>query len=510
MFEMSTPHLKLESPSESSSDHFGSPGQQYSNLFDDNEPMSPGSYDDDSMFGGSVAGGETPGPESQKKPVKKRKSWGQQLPEPKTNLPPRYILDRKFTIVDMTANPHIRKRAKTEDEKEQRRVERVLRNRRAAQSSRERKRQEVEALEAEKRQIEQRNQDLEHQLAQLRNKDDVQRRNQALEQQLADLNQKFQLMQQQLEAATGNVLYGASVSSPAHTEQFRSAPSPVTLSQELFSSRDSPERSSISSQTVNPASLSPEVHPVVDSSNATFSDLTQQPAALLCDLQCQSVSNRPWTSSTSAAISQILAMTLIASWTILNPLTQIMRSLRERSSLSPTSSILTTIIWLTTTTSPLTTTSSSTSSTTTKTTNPRPRFSLRIRLLNQLLSCSPQLARPLLDATQGEMRLASEQQLSNGCPTGVGSSDRRPEGSPSLESLATLLWAVQCFINREHKPRSPKLDVATLDVRQLSWELGTLFRQREIRMARKRRDFSYSLGGGEQQKALDRWRAALG
>ena len=42
---------------------------------------------------------------------------------------------------------YTRKRAKTEDEKEQRRVERVLRNRRAAQSSRERKRQEVEALE---------------------------------------------------------------------------------------------------------------------------------------------------------------------------------------------------------------------------------------------------------------------------------------------------------------------------------------------------------------------------
>jgi hypothetical protein len=27
--------------------------------------------------------------EPEKKPAKKRKSWGQQLPEPKTNLPPR-------------------------------------------------------------------------------------------------------------------------------------------------------------------------------------------------------------------------------------------------------------------------------------------------------------------------------------------------------------------------------------------------------------------------------------
>ena len=50
----------------------------------------------DSVMDGSMAG--TPAPE--KKPVKKRKSWGQQLPEPKTNLPPRYTLDTNFNIID--------------------------------------------------------------------------------------------------------------------------------------------------------------------------------------------------------------------------------------------------------------------------------------------------------------------------------------------------------------------------------------------------------------------------
>lgn len=30
--------------------------------------------------------------EDEKKPTKKRKSWGQELPTPKTNLPPRYGL----------------------------------------------------------------------------------------------------------------------------------------------------------------------------------------------------------------------------------------------------------------------------------------------------------------------------------------------------------------------------------------------------------------------------------
>lgn len=34
---------------------------------------------------------------SEKKPAKKRKSWGQVLPEPKTNLPPRYVEKESLT-----------------------------------------------------------------------------------------------------------------------------------------------------------------------------------------------------------------------------------------------------------------------------------------------------------------------------------------------------------------------------------------------------------------------------
>jgi transcriptional activator HAC1 len=37
------------------------------------------------------AASTAPAPEPEKKPVKKRKSWGQVLPEPKTNLPPRSV-----------------------------------------------------------------------------------------------------------------------------------------------------------------------------------------------------------------------------------------------------------------------------------------------------------------------------------------------------------------------------------------------------------------------------------
>ncbi|RAH40939.1 transcription factor HAC1 [Aspergillus brunneoviolaceus CBS 621.78] len=98
-----------------------------------------------------------------KKPAKKRKSWGQELPVPKTNLPPR-------------------KRAKTEDEKEQRRIERVLRNRAAAQTSRERKRLEMEKLENEKIQMEQQNQFLLQRLTQM------EAENNRLNQQVAQLS----------------------------------------------------------------------------------------------------------------------------------------------------------------------------------------------------------------------------------------------------------------------------------------------------------------------------------
>jgi transcriptional activator HAC1 len=509
-----TPHIKFEnSPADSLADSFVStPGTQYPSLFANNtmdpaEVMTPQSYEDDSMFGGSVREesmvGDTPGPE--KKQVKKRKSWGQQLPEPKTNLPPRYILDNKFTIVDYSANPLSRKRAKTEDEKEQRRVERVLRNRRAAQSSRERKRQEVEALEAEKRQIERRNQDL--------------------EMRLAHMEEQYLHVRQQLEQVTGNkmIVFGSSSVVSTPSQELHQASSPVTFSQELFSSRDSNgpatiSRPSISEtqspQTVNPASLSPEIRPVVESTNACSSDMTQHPAAMLCDLQCQSEEQRPWMNSrtpTTLAISQILVMTTFLNMisattsTILSPLSQIITSLRTGSSLSPTTSILTLIIWLVTTTAALTTSTLMTFSTTT--TSLRRRLSLRIRLLRRLLACSPNLARPLMDATVVAMRSASEQQLTHDCLSGVDASVRHVgASSPSVESLMTLLWAIHVIEKeREQKEKAPKLDAAT-EVRQACGELDELFRPRNI----TQNGVSYLSGErATRKKSLEDWRMAF-
>lgn len=108
-------------PSHSSSDH--------------NDPTSPESQDS---------------PDSSAQSKKKRKSWGQVLPEPTTNLPPR-------------------KRAKTEAEKEQRKYERVQRNRQAAHNSRMRKQQEMDNLSRRNADLERRCTDQKAEIDRLRN-----------------------------------------------------------------------------------------------------------------------------------------------------------------------------------------------------------------------------------------------------------------------------------------------------------------------------------------------------
>ncbi|KAF5657869.1 transcriptional activator hac1 [Fusarium circinatum] len=216
----------FQSPAESL---MSAPEDAYTSLFAATTPsaastvnpmdmLTPKSYNDDSLLPmikqeEGVVSTPSPSPAPEKKTTKKRKSWGQVLPEPKTNLPPR-------------------KRAKTADEKEQRRVERVLRNRRAAQSSRERKRQEVE-------QLEKRNKDLE-----------------AAIQQAEQMNAR--LMDE--------------------LAQMRKANGLPPLSQELFSPQTThqPVETMVSpNATVDPMALSPCLSPVPEESEET---LQQEPA----------------------------------------------------------------------------------------------------------------------------------------------------------------------------------------------------------------------------------------
>ncbi|KAH7380663.1 hypothetical protein BKA66DRAFT_442208 [Pyrenochaeta sp. MPI-SDFR-AT-0127] len=179
----------------------------------------------------------TPAPSgSESRPVKKRKSWGQVLPEPKTALPPR-------------------KRAKTEDEKEQRRIERVKRNRLAAHNSRERKRQEYEVLQTEKDQME----------ADLK----------SYQQRMAQMEAELKFYRNKYPGEAPEPVFDLATSTndsldticPARTST--SFPSPISMD-----SMDSPRDSSYQPET--PASTF-EATPDFDS--------TQYPAAVLCDLQ---------------------------------------------------------------------------------------------------------------------------------------------------------------------------------------------------------------------------------
>ncbi|KAL4911763.1 hypothetical protein BDW62DRAFT_196262 [Aspergillus aurantiobrunneus] len=347
----------------------------------------------------------------EKKPAKKRKSWGQELPVPKTNLPPR-------------------KRAKTDDEKEQRRIERVLRNRAAAQTSRERKRLEMEKLENEKIDMEQQNQLLLQRLAQM------EAENNRLNQQVAQLS--------------------AEVRGSGHSTPRASSPASVspTLTPTLFKQEgDEIPLDRIPFPTPSVTDYSPTLKP---SSLAESSDLTQHPAAMLCDLQCQSADSKemevPSRFSTSEPALNtslqmtvqllFLTMTSTAYSTVIHPLSQILRSLKTGSPLTFSTQEIYQhshlILWLilTPSLSPSKTSSNPTA--------------FRIRLLARLLACNPALARPLRDATGRALQLAVRERFSQE----VCSATDVVEGRWSWESLLTLASAINLLENPERRRRT--------------------------------------------------------
>ncbi|RAR05115.1 transcriptional activator hac1 protein [Stemphylium lycopersici] len=180
---------------------------------------------------------QTPAPEANgSKPVKKRKSWGQVLPEPKTSLPPR-------------------KRAKTEDEKEQRRIERVKRNRLAAHNSRERKRQEYEVLQTEK--------------------DELEANMQAYKEKMAQMEAELRYFRSKYPGEAPQATFDLSTPPRDSFDTICPAQIPTSFpSPESMDSMDSPRDSSCQPETP-PSSF--EASPEFDS--------TQYSAAVLCDLQ---------------------------------------------------------------------------------------------------------------------------------------------------------------------------------------------------------------------------------
>ena len=528
---MSTPSVKFEtSPAES---FLSTPGEIYPSLFDTSPTINPvesimtppASTD---LVSTPAVPASTPAatPDAtvpttsettEKKPVKKRKSWGQVLPEPKTNLPPR-------------------KRAKTEDEKEQRRVERVLRNRRAAQSSRERKRQEVEALEQRCKQ---------------------------LEAALISRENTVNMLMEEMKKLRRN----SCASSPASSAFESFHPSPLTLSQPLSpSSTDEPAHGGSgvmddfilmpesNNGTLDPASLSPELNPVADNieqnnpsataattvsptTAVTSSDVTQHPAAVLCDLQCQSVEvPRSWvvsrqvlqpTSSLFLQLQALLTAYSVMLSSCLHPLTLIAGALKTNLALLPTPSILSTIIWLVTLPPNFRSSTSSNSSAVTTAAlrqarqrptarspkNPNPlsaSSTLRLKSLQKLLTSSPILARPLMDATMGLLRLVSEgrddriEGLASGSPGIKGDRSRGPltwpDGTslPSRELLLTLLWAIRVekrkILSKEKNNSSPPVSRSGSSILQE----GTQPHNYVLSLTRKRQGDTTTMSGAKR------------
>jgi transcriptional activator HAC1 len=185
---------------------------------------------------------QTPAPEGHttgSRQVKKRKSWGQVLPEPKTTLPPR-------------------KRAKTEDEKEQRRIERVKRNRLAAHNSRERKRQEYEVLQTEK--------------------DELEANMQSYKQRMTQMEAELNFYRRKYPGEAPQPIFDLTASTTDSFDTICPAQIPTSFpSPESMDSMDSPRDSS----------CQPETPPSNFEASPEF-DSTQYPAAILCDLPCQS------------------------------------------------------------------------------------------------------------------------------------------------------------------------------------------------------------------------------
>lgn len=270
-----------------------------------------------------------------------------------------------------------------------------------------------------------------------------------------------------------------------------SADSPISLVDDLLQSTQS-------NATVNPASLSPTLSPAPQPDEVSIihhedvhaikaepvdvsSDLTQRPAAMLCDLQChqsEEVSeSRLASPATMWALYLHLQLLMVTSSAIFSacqrPLMQIAMSLKAGFSLPPAQPIMKAIIWLVTRPSSRSTRSTSTSSSTTRSTRPlspqtRRRRSalrtlpwaattpltLRLKSLQKILTCSPTLARPLMDATMEALRLVSEDfehragGLAAAWPVSRGDShatltwlDGTP--FPPREVLLTLLWTLR-------------------------------------------------------------------
>lgn len=319
-------------------------------------------------------------------PKKKRKAWGQPVPDIVPILPPR-------------------KRAKTAEEKEQRKNERILRNRRAADKSRQRQK----AAQAE---LEQQNKDLLVENAQL----------------------KALLQQHGLFSSTSVFTPPASVSAQSDpTETPISRPTPEPLTPEISQSEPSSVAPELDLDQIADAPA-PE-HMADALASNSYTDLMQYPAVVLSDLQCQSVLDKKLRMlqpnmlvNTVLTLIQYLMTWSTSSHSMPSPMSRLFQILEQ--TLATTSNQLESIVQ---NNFPLIHILISMPSTSTQ-----PAV-LRLKLLSRLLACNPNLA-PLLKTAADralQQTLTEENWTAN------------PDHRWTASSLMTIKWSIM-WLNNEH------------------------------------------------------------
>lgn len=346
---------------------------------------------------------------------KKRKAWGQPVPEIVPILPPR-------------------KRAKTAEEKEQRKNERILRNRRAADKSRQRQK----AAQAD---LESTNVRLIAENAQLR----------------AFLEQHGLLSEFTFNCPAAIDVSDMSTPSPSVRSSTRH-PS-ISLPNDLDDPR-TPTPVLVSDTTPIPLTKqeSPTLAPVLDLHEAsvkasalpTDNGLTQYPAVVLCDLQCQPVLNQKLafmqpssmistvltlihyltiTTSTSTPISSTASSTSTLWQTSMSAIWQILEQTLATTPLSQLESIIRTNFELIhiLISMPCTTT--------------QPAV-FRLKVLSRLLSCNPGLAPLLTTAADRALQQKLDEMVSS-------HETASPEIRWAVSSLMTIRWSIM-WLEKQH------------------------------------------------------------
>lgn len=321
-------------------------------------------------------------------PKKKRKAWGQPVPDIVPILPPR-------------------KRAKTAEEKEQRKNERILRNRRAADKSRQRQK----AAQAE---LEQQNKDLLVENAKLK-----------------------ALLQQHGLSNNFSSVYTPPASVSAQSETMDtpvSRPTPEPLTPEISQSEPSSIAPELDLDQIADAPLPQHMAPDALTSNS-YTDLMQYPAVVLSDLQCQSVLDKKLRMlqpnmlvNTVLTLIQYLMTWTTSSHSMPSPMSRLFQILEQ--TLATTSHQLESIVQ---NNFPLIHILISMPSTSTQ-----PAV-LRLKLLSRLLACNPNLA-PLLKMAADralQQTLTEENWTAN------------PDHRWTASSLMTIKWSIM-WLNNEH------------------------------------------------------------